>query len=201
MRQRSDDEPGGLATTTTFWSFFLDLLSCFNLVFFWVFCSLHEILSVLQSREKYFGTNFTLTLCMCPYVQESKKLQAIIFNKDKHKWLARKNGNEYPIWSWNDSMVRYMVLYIWTLYFFIVIWYPTLESCLFSLYSQIYSLLNIVCLFLYITLQFGIISICNIISWKNTICSGTFNCFMVFKSIYKCCFSHVCNHIVSLTSS
>ena len=55
-------------------------------------------------REKYFGTNCTLTLRVYPYVQESKKLRAIIFNKDERKSLALKNGNESPIWSWNDSM-------------------------------------------------------------------------------------------------
>ena len=44
--------------------------------------------------------------CVCtPYVQESKKLWALIFNKDKHKLLARKNRNENTIWSWNDSGV------------------------------------------------------------------------------------------------
>ena len=42
------------------------LLPCFNIVFFRFFHSLHEILSVLQSREKCFGTNCTLTLRMYP---------------------------------------------------------------------------------------------------------------------------------------
>ena len=41
---------------------------------------------------------------MPPYVQESKKLRALIINKDERKSLARKNGNENPIWSWNDSI-------------------------------------------------------------------------------------------------
>ena len=42
--------------------------------------------------------------CVCtPYVQESKKLRALIFNKDERKSLARKNGNENPTWIWNDS--------------------------------------------------------------------------------------------------
>ena len=42
--------------------------------------------------------------CVCtPYVQESKKIRALIFNKDECKSLAHKNGNENPIWSWNDS--------------------------------------------------------------------------------------------------
>ena len=31
------------------------------------------------------------------------KLRVIIINKDVRKSLARKNGNESPIWSWNDS--------------------------------------------------------------------------------------------------
>ena len=38
-----------------------------------------------------------------PNEQGSKKLQALIFNIDKLKSLARKNVNENPIWSWNDS--------------------------------------------------------------------------------------------------
>ena len=33
------------------------------------------------------------------------KLRVLIFNKDVRKLLARKNGNESPIWSWNDSRV------------------------------------------------------------------------------------------------
>ena len=28
-----------------------------------------------------------------------------MFNKDERKSLARKNGNENPIWSWNNSPV------------------------------------------------------------------------------------------------
>ena len=31
------------------------------------------------------------------------KLRVLIINKDVRKSLARKNGNESPIWSWNDS--------------------------------------------------------------------------------------------------
>ena len=33
------------------------------------------------------------------------KLRVLIINKDVRKSLARKNGNENPIWSWNDSML------------------------------------------------------------------------------------------------
>ena len=32
-----------------------------------------------------------------------KKLQIIMINKDVRKYLARKKGNENPIWNWNDS--------------------------------------------------------------------------------------------------
>ena len=44
------------------------LICCLVLIFFSssFFLSLHEILSVLQSREKYFGTNCTLTLRIYP---------------------------------------------------------------------------------------------------------------------------------------
>ena len=45
---------------------FFVLRPCFNPVFFQFFCSLHEKLSVLQTREKYFGTNCTLNLRMYP---------------------------------------------------------------------------------------------------------------------------------------
>ena len=31
------------------------------------------------------------------------KLRVLIINKDVRKSLARKNGNENPIWSWNNS--------------------------------------------------------------------------------------------------
>ena len=31
------------------------------------------------------------------------KLRVLISNKDIRKSLAHKNGNESPIWSWNDS--------------------------------------------------------------------------------------------------
>ena len=36
------------------------------------------------------------------------KLRVLIFNKDVRKLLARKNGNENPIWSWNDSGTVWM---------------------------------------------------------------------------------------------
>ena len=29
------------------------------------------------------------------------KLRVLIINKDVRKLLARKNGNENPVWSWN----------------------------------------------------------------------------------------------------
>ena len=34
------------------------------------------------------------------------KLRVPIINKDVRKSLARKNGNEDPIWSWNDSLME-----------------------------------------------------------------------------------------------
>ena len=34
------------------------------------------------------------------------KLPVLIINKDVSKSLARKNGNENPIWSWNNSVAR-----------------------------------------------------------------------------------------------
>ena len=80
-------------------------MSCFNIVFFGFFRSLHELLSVLQSREKYFGTNCTLTLSMYLLRTRELKLRALIFNKYERKLLARKNGNENPIWRCNDSTV------------------------------------------------------------------------------------------------
>ena len=72
---------------------------CPVLIFFssGFFRSLHEILSVLQSRKKYSGTNCTLTLRMSPNVQETKKIRALIINKDERKSLASKNGNEKSI--------------------------------------------------------------------------------------------------------
>ena len=33
------------------------------------------------------------------------KLRVIIIDKDVRKSLARKNGDENPIWSWNDSWI------------------------------------------------------------------------------------------------
>ena len=51
-----------------------------------------------------YQNNCTLTLHMCPYVQESKKIRLIIINKDEQKSLTHKNGNDNPIWSWNDSI-------------------------------------------------------------------------------------------------
>ena len=32
------------------------------------------------------------------------KLRVLIINKEVRKSLAHKNGNENPIWSWNDSL-------------------------------------------------------------------------------------------------
>ena len=118
-RQQLDDEPGGLATTKKFiflvfrlvtgtmLCLCLEFLFCLILFTSCFFRSLHEILSVLQSRDIYFGTNCTL-ICVCtPYVQESKKLGVLIINKDERKALARKNGNENPIWNWNDLLGKH----------------------------------------------------------------------------------------------
>ena len=49
--------------------FDVPFLICYLVLIFFsyrFFRSLHEILSVLQPREKYFGTNFALTLRMYP---------------------------------------------------------------------------------------------------------------------------------------
>ena len=35
------------------------------------------------------------------------KLRVLIINKDVRKSLARKNGNESPILSWNNSCIMY----------------------------------------------------------------------------------------------
>ena len=39
------------------------------------------------------------------YKPTYNKLRVLITNKDVRKSLARKNGNESPIWSWNNSGV------------------------------------------------------------------------------------------------
>ena len=36
-----------------------------------------------------------------PTYRRVKKLQVLMINKDVRKYLARKNGNEILIWSWN----------------------------------------------------------------------------------------------------
>ena len=38
------------------------------------------------------------------------KLRVLIINKDVRKSLARKNGNENPIWRWNDSIILIIFL-------------------------------------------------------------------------------------------
>ena len=40
------------------------------------------------------------------------KLRVLIINKDVRKSLARKNGNENPIWSWKDSQTTQNLLVI-----------------------------------------------------------------------------------------
>ena len=50
-----------------------------------------------------YQTNCTITLSMYPLRTRELKLRFLIINKDEHKLLARKNGNENPIWSWNYS--------------------------------------------------------------------------------------------------
>ena len=44
---------------------------------------------------------FSFLYVCTPYIQESKKLQVLIINKEVHKSLVRKNGNEIIVWSWN----------------------------------------------------------------------------------------------------
>ena len=78
--------------------FLIVTLSCFCLVVVFVlyifhqipfFCSLQEILSVLQSCRKYVCNKCTLTLRMYTVRTGEKKLRALIINKDIHKSLAR----------------------------------------------------------------------------------------------------------------
>ena len=38
------------------------------------------------------------------------KLRVLIINKEVRKLLARKNVNENPIWSWNDSGGGYQLI-------------------------------------------------------------------------------------------
>ena len=38
------------------------------------------------------------------------KLRVLIINKGVRKSLAHKNGNENPIWSWNDSTLFYATI-------------------------------------------------------------------------------------------
>ena len=42
--------------------------------------------------------------CGCTvFVPKSLKIRVLIINIDERKLLAHKNGNENPIWSWNNS--------------------------------------------------------------------------------------------------
>ena len=41
-----------------------------------------------------------------PKYRRVKKLQVLMINKDVRKSLARKKGNENPIWSWNNSPIK-----------------------------------------------------------------------------------------------
>ena len=41
------------------------------------------------------------------------KLQVLIINKYVRKSLARKNGNENPIWIWNDSVEVHVYHLFW----------------------------------------------------------------------------------------
>ena len=44
------------------------------------------------------------------------KLQVLIINKDVRKSLARKNGNENPIWSWNGSKISTFCYYFYYIF-------------------------------------------------------------------------------------
>ena len=72
---------------------------CFRQIPF--FCSLQEMLSVLQSCRKYFLPSVHEPCVCTPYVQESKKLRVLMINKQVRKSLVYKNGNEMIIWIWN----------------------------------------------------------------------------------------------------
>ena len=53
-----------------------------------------------------YQTNCTPTLRMYPLRTRELKKRVLIINKDERKSLAHKNGNENPIWSWNDSPIQ-----------------------------------------------------------------------------------------------
>ena len=39
------------------------------------------------------------------------KLLVLVINKDVRKLLAQKNGNENPIWSWEESNTNFKVMF------------------------------------------------------------------------------------------
>ena len=54
--------------------------------------------------RKLEGAGLLLILVsMYPLPTGELKIRVLIINKDVRKSLARKSGNENPIWSWNDS--------------------------------------------------------------------------------------------------
>ena len=57
--------------------------------------------------RKVEGAGLVLVLILVriypPTYRRVKKLQVLIINKDVRKLLELKNGNENPIWIWNDS--------------------------------------------------------------------------------------------------
>ena len=79
---------------------------CLVLIFFSSYfffpSSLQEILSVMQSCGKYV---FNLAY-VPPTYRRVKKLQGLMINKDVHKSLAPKKGNEIIIWNWNNFSMR-----------------------------------------------------------------------------------------------
>ena len=76
---------------------------CFHQILFFLFDAQNTISTVIM-RKIFVYQIYTNLAHVPPTYRRVKKLEVLIINKDVHKSLAHKNGNDNPIWSWNISL-------------------------------------------------------------------------------------------------
>ena len=87
----------------SFWYFFIRSL-CY------LFAAWNNI-STAIIRKIFLYRMYTNLAYVPPTYRIKKTLRVILINKYVRKYLARKKGNENPIWSWNDSPTRWYAHY------------------------------------------------------------------------------------------
>ena len=109
QRQWSDDftcfQVANSDTVSSISSYFIVLI-LISSDFFFLFATWNTISTAIMRKILSYQVHTNLVY-IPPTYRGVKKLWALMINKELRKSLARKKGNENPIWRWNDLHVKW----------------------------------------------------------------------------------------------